>query len=225
MKKINSILKTIVAVIIVLVMAQGCVPNPVGGNPPATTGDFNVNLLLGDAYVLESVVNDTIINIDNDSIAFRGFTRLVIGGNKLKWEIYFKNTSNNTYQFLMKNGDVAVLQPNINIPADLDTSYSWLAPYAIMDANPIEPAFERQDFDKYIEKTNTYSDPMLLGGLGGRWLNGDPYGYIVCRKIVGSQLQYYWIKVGATSFRSFYYSYSSAFYNGKFQMNSIITGQ
>ena len=75
MKKITTLFKTMLLAVVVLVMAQGCIPTtPVGGNP-TITGTFEVNI--SDGSILQQTILDSSqhritkkIFVDNDSIEF-----------------------------------------------------------------------------------------------------------------------------------------------------------
>jgi hypothetical protein len=112
------------------------------------------------------------------------------------------------------------LSQNINIPSDLDSTYSWTSPYvSVYDERP------NMNFDLKVSYTNQYG--VVLPPTGS-WIYGNPNGYIILKSINGSVIQYYWIKIGAIEHVGFptYTTnvYSNAFYIGRFNQNNIVSG-
>ena len=240
MKKINSIFKTIVVVAIVLVMAQGCVP--AGGNTP-TSGTFNVGI---DDHNIWNGPNFTdkitkIVVVDGDSLLFC-IRRIGSWAREQNFAIYTKSSTGNIYEFLStKNNSPYVeyypftpLNQGVTIPSAIDTTlYQWNAD---VQFNPYYyDNIGNTEYDNHFGITGAsvsgftaleYCHNNGNGTFDCRWLKAGT-NYFVFRRLKPTGYQYYWVKlinsVGLASV------YGTGMYfrieNGKYQMNSIITGQ
>ena len=200
MKKITTLFKTMLLAVVVLVMAQGCIPTtPVGGNP-TITGTFEVNI--SDGSILQQTILDSSqhritkkIFVDNDSIEFT----FVIESNgyntnneRLYSESFLIETDYNAihnYGFLvgLSNGGSSIPSTINNASYYWQSSGSWLAAPQI--GIPI------------FTSVSTMQDK-----------------YLVFRKQKGTSYLYFWVKLK-------YDSNGLNILNGKYQMDSIITGQ
>ena len=212
MKKITTPFKTMLLAVVVLVMAQGCIPTtPVGGNP-TITGTFEVNI--SDGSILQQTILDSSqhritkkIFVDNDSIEFT----FVIESNgyntnneRLYSESFLIETDYNAiynYGFLvgLSNGgsssdDLSALVAGISIPSTINNaSYYWQNSGSWLAAPQI-------------------GIPIFTG------VSTMQDKYLVFRKQKGTSYLYFWVKLK-------YDSNGLNILNGKYQMDSIITGQ
>ncbi len=200
MGKINSIFKTIVAVAIVLIMAQGCVP--VGGNTP-TSGTFNVGILSKAGISQATNVQNKILVLDGDSILFStDFT--VSTGSGFSHNIFIKPLSNNVYEHIAYSG---LFLPNTTINST-DTTKHWLQ-FANGNGSYLLSG------TSVLYKFDLFTDYLPF--------NADRY--IVFRKQKQNGYLYFWLKVRYTDDLNLHLSYTLNVLNGKYQMNSIVTGQ
>ncbi|MCC6583935.1 MAG: hypothetical protein IT271_09550 [Chitinophagales bacterium] len=220
--KSTKIIFTSATVLLLSLFATSCIPTtPVGGNPtPSNT--FNVNL----ATEVGGTV-DTIIVVDGDSLSFQFFTglfnedftrNLIISTNHPNFEIL--NTKEYPYNLNTNQYD------NTQTPVDANTINEGILINDAYTANPWLPfIYVVSGFAKpYI---NAATLDISLSGWG--LPSGYTYGmkkntdqYIVLRKLKNSQHQYYWIRVRQDN-NGPYPGFKVL--NGKYQMNSITTGQ
>ena len=215
MKKINSILKTIVALAIVLVMAQGCVP--AGGTPTPTPNGFNINI--STTFLVNSPLNNqqskTLV-IDGDSILF--FTSVgnrALGAVEHDIEITPLTIASNyeylTYSYL----DATSLHSPIPILAGVTIN------------NTIEPHQLWNNFgNSYQNRMYSIGGSAFLGIYVFLDLPLDQESYVVFRKLKPAGYQYYWVKVKYSTINLLgSLAYKLDIINCRYQMNSIVTGQ
>ncbi len=185
MKKINSILKTIVLVAIVLVLAQGCVP--AGGNPTPTPNGFNITISSSFGFFANENQSKKLI-IDGDTILFStqavhnagSFHRFTTHLNNYTGFQYIKETRPSSIFGVFRDNSMA-FDSNTVINNNMDTSYHW---------------------------TNVGTDDISFGGatmltMGQHILIDMPFNsnkFVVFRKQKGTQYQYYWIRIRYTEF-------------------------
>ncbi len=212
MKKISTIFKTMFLTVVVLVLAQGCIPTtPTGGNP-TPTGTFEVNI--SDDSILQQTILDSSqhrivkkIFVDNDSIEFTFVTEFNgynTNNEKLYNEFFLIESDYNAiynYSFLVNisNGsssssDLSALVAGVSIPSAINNaSYYWQSSGSWL-------AVPQMGIPVFTSVSTTEDK------------------YLVFRKQKGTSYLYFWIKVK-------YDSNGLNVLNGKYQMNSIITGQ
>jgi hypothetical protein len=213
MQKNYSILKTIIAVAIVLAMAQGCVP--AGGNTPTPLNKFNINISSSFGFFANETKSKKII-IDGDTILFS--TQAVYdAGSFHQFTTHFNNSSgfqyiketrpSSLYGVFRKNA--MAFDSNLVINNNMDTSYHW---------------------------TNVGIDDIAFGGstiltMGQHILIDMPFNsnkFVVFRKQKGTQYQYYWIRIRYTEFTNILNQFKYAkldVIDGNYNLDSIVTGQ
>lgn len=214
MKKITTIFKTMLLAVVVFVMAQSCIPT--GVNTP-TSGTFNVGI---NDFGLSQTgnISSKIVVVDGDSLGF-----------VLRWNPYvtlceilsvnYKSSSNSIYEFLsLKNGSELISLPlGKSISSVLDSNYQW-NPAGTQMPQFLIPGYER--FDKTFGLSGCL--PLVGPYIESGFFTGD--NYLVFRKLKPTGYLYYWIKVSHLQI----YILSNGnlnVLNGKYQMNSIVTGQ
>ena len=248
MKKSIQFLKTIVAVAIVLVMAQGCVP--AGGTTP-TSGTFNIGINdngrgnFSNTSNQYDVIRSKIILIDGDSIGF--VMRYGYDGNggyaaSENISIFTKSSTGNTYEFLsVKNHQVwAPLATGVTISNNVDTMYEWNSNLTNPFYYPLITNYERFDnnfgFTAWEFQLNDFYLTTSLSNINDNAANFFDYiidgeNYFVFRRLKPNGYQYYWVKIiswSPVTMALLYGSGNGTFFrieNGKYQMNSIVTGQ
>ena len=205
MKKIKTIFETMLFAAVVLVMAQGCIPTtPVGGNPtPTNRFDINISSVAG--LIQQSNSQMKMLYIDGDSILFlTSFSVGLFGGftHQINIQVY----SDNAYEYISNKGFISA---NIQIDSS-DTTNQWTL-----------FAYGSSSY-QLVRVTITYSFDLFKNDL--------PYNtdrYIIFRKFKTSGYMYYWVKIRYTDNVNIlqYHDYTISVASGKYQMNSIITGQ
>jgi hypothetical protein len=214
MEKTN-IFKTLTTIVIVTftsIFITGCIPTTPSGNP-TPSNQFDIYITHTNNYG----ESKKIIIIDGDSIKFR----LSYGwGNWVSGKQFLINTTgtSSTFEILTKNSFIdssyyiTTVSANFNIPNDIDNSYSWIT------QNPIKPEWYEYNNFNFSFYFHTEGGAGPLNGIplfSGFQSNGD--SYIILRKLKGSSYQYYWIKINNSN--------ALTILIGKYQLNSIITGQ
>lgn len=221
MKKITIILKTMFLTVVVLVMVQSCIPTtPVGGNPTLINGfDINISSTVNalDQFNYNSQT-DTLI-IDGDSIEFStAYTSSSSFGGLSQYINIIPVSNVDAYEYVTNAEDVTlpgyqfyfahVFSSGVTINNTLDSTKQW--------------------------KSVKNSYPYKLGINGGTIFPSvyqlmslpiDVDQYLVFRKFKLTGYQYYWVKIRYTDNLNLHLTYTLSVINGRYQMNSIITGQ
>lgn len=225
-------------VVLLCLFTISCSPDTQNRLSPTNTFDVNMSVLSGYNY------SDTIktIVVDGDSIKFNLVnsenlagpfgTTLTLSVNAPNYAVlraktypynYFTNNIDSTYP----TGNIDVINGEVLIN-DFYTTNTWDSLYYLSP-----------------DMANTYGLPEYSGKyITLTWLNlhtdidGTPWirydmpknidQYIVLRKHINTQYQYYWIRTRneiAYSSDSSTYTQTIKILNGKYQMNSITTGQ
>lgn len=215
MRQINIFLKTISFSMVVLLLAQGCIPTVPGGNPTPATNGFNVGLNY--YYPLTNTPQYKVIKVDDDSLLFAifkgGYTYISIG---------FKSSTGNQYEFYAgthaDSNSLHTLPAGVTVNATPDAGHTW-------------QAFQPQAwFDTPFNSELLLSEETSVD-FATVWKDiPNANRYIVFRRLKGSGYQYYWVKVGATftgvpMFVGLQMTASTHVFNGRYQINSIVTGQ
>ena len=225
MKKITTTIKTMFIAAIVLVMAQSCVPNePVDGNPMPNSGTFNVGInSLGDSIGYKLFGQKKVLWIDEDSIGFK-INYNVGPGSILNFNIASKSSGGNSYEFYNNMLDDSVqmsyLPAGINV-THLD-SVSWIPSFEVPDGVPSSQlTFEGFDRMRLIFEGTILFNPITFR------IPENTNKYFVFRKQKGNSYMYFWVKatVSYDVNEPKNSGYSINILNGKYQMDSIITGQ
>ena len=218
MKKMNTIFKTMLLAVVVLVMAQSCIPTTPGGNPTPTSGTFNVGINDFGFLNFTKDIQSKIVVVDGDSLGF------VLRKNPYVTlceilSVNFKSSTNNTYEFLsLKNSNQLVSLPlGKSISNVLDSNYQWSSAETQMTQFLIS-GYER--FDKTFGLSGCL--PLVGPYIESGFFTGD--NYLVFRKLKPTGYLYYWIKVSHLQIYILSNGNLSVL-NGKYQMNSIVTGQ
>jgi hypothetical protein len=211
MKSIKTIFLATTAVLLSL-LTTSCIPTTPGGNP-TPSNQFDINI----TYTLNYGENKKIIVVDGDSIKFRltyGYGNWVVGKqfsiNTKGLNSTFEILTNNN--FTNNNNHITTFAANFNVPNDIDTSYSWKT------QNPISAEWNEYDnfnFSFYFQAVDGGLNPIPIPQFSGFPSNNDRY--IILRKLKGYSYQYYWIKLKNAN--------GLTLQNGRYQMDSITTGQ
>lgn len=221
LSKTTKIILALATVVLLSLFVTSCIPNTPSGNPtPSNT--FNVNL----ATEVGGTV-DTIIVVDGDSLSFQFFTslsnedftrNLIISTNHSNFEIL--NTKEYPYNLNTSQYD------NTQTPVNSNTINGGVLINDVYTANTWTPFFYViQGFAKPYISISTLDITLSGWGLPSGYTYGmkkDIDQYIVLRKLKGTQHQYYWIKIRQDNSGA---SLGFKVLNGKYQMNSITTGQ
>ena len=234
MKKTNifKALTAITAVLFTSIFITGCIPTTPGGNPtPSNQFDIyisDVGINISDPNPNMWYKSKTII-IDGDSIKFE----LRVGSQWAPTETFAirSKTSSGVFQFLTTNQSLggsntvdilADFPLNISIPSSLSNNYNWTNSKLYSDNN----------IGGYIDPNAFISGYEFFGASVASMFplfniakNEDRF--FVFRKAKGSDFQYYWVKVKYTPNIAGQNAGGYAFnvLTGKYQLNSIITGQ
>ncbi len=208
-------------------LTTSCIPTtPVGGNP-TLSNQFDINISdLGLAYdeMYNHPANVSVkkyIAVDGDSIKFK-IIRSIYMLPRQDFFITFKNP-NAGFQFLTEidssnpTNTYKELRPiaaGINIPSQIssDTTLVWTNQYATQTIPYNNTSYYDADGFYFGHEDSD------INNRGHHSINVGDIKYIVFRKPVGNNYQYYWVKLqyNLTDF---------SVLNGRYQMNSITTGQ
>ena len=221
MKKI----KTIFLVTIVFAMVQSCIPNDPVVNPVLTSGTFNVNInSLRDSVGYNLYGEKKILWIDDDSIGFQINQSFNPGFSILSFTIGTKSSAGNSYEFYNNTLDDSVqmsyLSAGINV-THLDT-VKWIPSFVVPNGLPTTQfTFDGFDRVRQIYEGTILTIPVMLH------MPENTNKYFVFRKQKGSSYMYYWVKanVSYNAAETKNYGYTVNILDGKYQMDSIITGQ
>jgi hypothetical protein len=224
LSKTTKIFSFVKIILLLSVFVTSCIPNTPGGNP-TPTNTFNVNL----SNQLSQA--DTIIVVDGDSLAFQLLTYsffgtttfLILSTNNPNFEIlntkeYPYNLNTNQYDSTQTpDNGVNTIDGGILIN-DSYTANPWL-PFITSPYQSIEllPYLSVSTLDLSMSDRPSWFWYFMKKNIDQ---------YIVLRKLEGSQYQYYWIKIrnviihNATTYQNYV-----KIFNGKYQFNSITTGQ
>ena len=218
MKKVQSIFKTIGLIAVVLLVAQGCIPTVPGGNPTPASGTFDIGLNDGNATYDHP--NYKVVKVDDDSLLFVFFTTTG-WGTRRHITIGYKSSTGNQYEFY------AGTQADSN---SLNTLPRGVTVNGIPDAGHVWQPFTQQ-----VWYTTRFDKEILLdeeNSIDFVWYWKDIPNmerYIVFRRLRGAVYEYYWVWTGAMFTTAFPYNspmtLGTFLFNGKYQMNSITTGQ
>ena len=217
MKKPKKFLKHYIVAIVVLVITQGCTPSTPLLNP-ITTNTFDVNLILPQN---DLTYMDTSLVVDGDTLSFDIHPvslfvityYLLISTHSSNFEIlnvkkYFYNNYWNVYDSTHSQLDVNTLSAGITIDNNYTTNpWQSFAPFNNTNASL---SILHEDSDGFSAVTN------------GLRINTDEF--FVLRKLIGTKYQYYWIRARVDGDYNTS-KYSPKILDGKYQLNSIITGQ
>ena len=214
MKKITTTIKTMLLAAIVLVMAQSCIPTtPVGGNPTPidTSGNtFRVNISSYTISPFGTNSQNKTLSLDGDALLFSTTANIVFAGGSTH-DFYINPGSPNSYEYLANT-----------------QYYSYATP---IEANVRINQNDLDGINKWIT-LNTTNNQIYFGA--GTIL---PYNileniiplstnrYIVFRKTKASGYQYCWVKIKYEKDSNITNKYTLSVLDGKYQMDSIITGQ
>ena len=214
-------MKTIQSLILTLLVAFGAISCiPTGVNPSTTGTPFAINMQADRESFTQL---DTTILIDGDSLKFYvqcfnffdNTDYLIIGTTSTAYEyLNVKNYYHHINTNELNTTDTSMLITDVNAVDGntlINNSYS---------AHPWQPFVLNNN--QYIGLSILYrtslTDTMYVNGL---FKNKDQY--IVFRKLKGTQYQYYWIKVRNNEVAGL--TNTIQILNGKYQLNSITTGQ
>lgn len=210
MKQITTTYKTICLSAIVLLLAQGCIPTVPGGNPTPLNGfDINISSNTSTSAIGNSQTKTLYIN--GDSLVFS--TSVIVGLlGGASHNFIVKPMSSDVYEYMANTQYSPYATPiaaNIHINQnDLDTINKWVS---INETNN-EVYFGEGTI---LWPLNILQDVMPV----------NSERYVVFRKLKSTGYQYYWIKMKYTDELNLHLKYTLSILNGKYQMNSIVTGQ
>lgn len=215
MRKITTIKKLFLATI-VLVMAQSCIPTAPTGENPTPSNTFDVNISSNTSASFIGNTQSKMLYIDGDSLLYS--TSVVIGlFGGATHEFRIKPMSSGTYEYLANTQYAYYATPvdvNVHIGQNnLDSINKWI--------NPIATNNPAANYEIYFG-ASTIGFPL---NILGNTLPFDTDKYIVFRKSKNNLYQYYWVRIRYTDELNLHLKYTLSVLNGKYQMNSIITGQ
>lgn len=227
MQKNSFLVKTTSILILVLIIGYGCVPT--GGNPvPVTTFnvDINSNVDIRSPNTPLGNGDSNILIIDNDSLIFRIVYEYGSGYGTIIFGISYNSSNGSNFEYLTNN--LASVQME-DLPygtnlVRLDSGHYWKPAVDFGTGNGFERAMFRAEL-------NTLTHPTLNLPL-------DTDRYFVFRKQKASSYQYYWLRARLRydsvlvdsvlqhngNIFDINNGYVVDILNGKFQMDSIITG-
>jgi len=233
LSKTTKIIFALATVLLLSLLATSCIPNTPDGNPtPTNTFEVNINR---DAVSIGRTVPDTskILVIDGDSITFRLFpysyygvsVYLIITTNSPYFELlnvkqdgfnYYTNAYDTTHYYADAS-DVNTLDSGIVVNDSYNT-HAWL-PFVFNAGRYYTPLFSK------LFQFNADGYQYLIQGMPR-----NRNQYIILRKLKGTQYQYYWVRVRNDDSTPLLVTGDNLIINikvlnGKYQMNSITTGQ
>lgn len=226
--KTTKIIVALVSIVVLSLFATSCIPTIPGGNPtPINTFDVNINI---DAGVQSAVIKTLVI--DNDSLTFG------LGSYFDYGPITYFAVKTNSPNFEMLN----VKQDGFNLyenaydtthyyadPSDVNTLDSGIIINDSYNTNPWIPfLFSGTYYATYYSKLFQFNYDGYQYLTQGMPRNKNQY--IVLRKLKGTQYQYYWIRVRNDDSAPLVITggdcrINTKILNGKYQLNSITTGQ
>ena len=228
-----------ITVVLLSLLATSCIPTVPGGNP-TPNNTFNVNIDNKDVKADSDNPKYTTVLIDGDTLLFAIFHTLTwIDFTQVDREhisIGFQSSTGHTYEFYnlinypeftSTIGLYHTLGAGVTVGDTPDSTHEWIP-------------FESQQF-----YTTSYDNEILFSQTNGNPISFDPRPYwegaqdafnqdrfIVFRRLKGTAYQYYWVRIKMLD-KSTVLQYlilglplpTTFIYDGKYQMNSITTGQ
>jgi len=228
-----------IKVVLLSLLATSCIPTVPGGNP-TPNNTFNVNIDNKDVKADPDNPKYTTVLVDGDTLLFAIFHTLTwIDFTQVDREhisIGFQPSTGHTYEFYnlinypeftSTRGLYHTLGAGVTVGDTPDSTHEWIP-------------FESQQF-----YTTSYDNEILFSQTNGNPISFDPYPYwegaqdafnqdrfIVFRRLKGTAYQYYWVRIKMLD-KSTVLQYlilglplpTTFIYDGKYQMNSITTGQ
>lgn len=204
--------KTITAIITIAfttIFISSCIPTG-GGTTPTPSNQFVINISdqnitsINNIPGQETVAKKVLVDGDSIEFSFTIYSVNMCGDCEERLQIKFENSITN-YEELVRNttpDQIATVATGIAIPSDIDTSYHWVS----LNTNI------------YSKTTRTILGRPIFGDVS---TYGTDDRYLIFRKLMGSNYQYYWVKLKYSNGIYRYLTIST----GKYQLNSIITGQ
>lgn len=231
--KTTKIILALTTVLLLTVLISGCVPLPTGGGTPSPTNTFNVNIDNKDVKAYPDNPKFKTILIDGDTLLFaifHTFTPIVFSQEEREHiSIGFKSSTGNTYElynlinypeYTSSRGLYHTLGAGVTVSDIPDSLHEWI-PF-------VAQQYYATSFDKEILFSQNTGNVMSFDykpaweGAQGAF-NQDRF--IVFRKLKGTNYQYYWVRIKII-YKNILVGLPTTFiYNGKYQMNSITTGQ
>lgn len=149
--------------------------------------------------------------VDGDSIEFSltKYSANLCGDCTEKLQIKFENATTNYESLVLNTADpinvITTVATGVAVPTNIDTTYHW----------------ETLTNNIYSRYASTIVGRTIFSDLSNF---GTDDRYLIFRKLKGSNYQYYWIKLKYPSGTSSFNGYLTILV-GKYQLNSIITGQ
>lgn len=232
MEKITTKFKIFFFVIITLYTLQGCnKAEPVVNPTEQQSGSFDINI--NDFFLKpgHDEISYKIVVIDNDSIFFsleRNY--IYVDG----WEflnIYVQSQTGHQYEFYASKSTNdegnGLLPAGVQISNTPDSSHVWdtFKLSYISGSGVIYNLDEYANFDKLYSLYSSGTGDLF--GLKPFWdkIPENQDRFLVFRILKNSSYQYYWIKVRLSYNVTTVGGGVLTVYNGKYQMNSITTGQ
>lgn len=228
MQKISFLVKAINLLILVFIIGTRCVPN---SENPVPVKTFNVNIKsnvdINSPTTPLGKGDANSLLIDNDSILFTILYQYRPGFNTLTFKILYNAFNGTNYEYLTNNITSPYLEDlpyGANV-LRLDSGYYWKPAHFEENVNGFNSYLYKFDGDITVPVV-TLDLPL------------DTDRYFVFRKQKASSYQYYWLKARLTydsvlvdsviQYNGTLSDINSGFIvnilNGKFQMDSIITG-
>jgi hypothetical protein len=216
MKKINifKALTILTAVIFTSIFITGCIPTTPTGNPtPSNQFDINISdehiTTLNNIPGQETVVKKVLVDGDSIEFSLTMYSFQLCGDCLEKLQIKFENSTSNYDVLVLNTADsmytITTVATSVTIPNNIDTSYHW----------------ETLSNNIYTRSAATLYGSPFFQDLSNYGTNDR---YLVFRKLKGSNYQYYWIKLKYPIGANYINGYLTIL-TGKYQLNSIITGQ
>lgn len=226
--KTTKIFTFTATIVLLSLFATSCIPTIPGGNPtPTNTFDVNINI---DAGAQTGVVKTIVI--DNDSLTF-GLVSYSYYGTVTYFAV---KTNSPNFEILNVKQDGFNLYTNAYDtthyyadPSDVNTLDSETLINNSYNANPWIPfLFSGSYYSTYFSKLFQFNYDGYQYLTQGMPRNKNQY--IVLRKLKGTQYQYYWIRVRNDDSAPLVITggdcrINTKILNGKYQLNSITTGQ
>jgi hypothetical protein len=228
-----------IKVVLLSLLATSCIPTVPGGNP-TPNNTFNVNIDNKDVKADPDNPKYTTVLVDGDTLLFAIFHTLTwLDFTQVDREhisIGFQPSTGHTYEFYnlinypeftSTRGLYHTLGAGVTVGDTPDSTHEWIP-------------FESQQF-----YTTSYDNEILFSQTNGNPISFDPRPYwegaqdafnqdrfIVFRRLKGTAYQYYWVRIKMLD-KSTVLQYlilglplpTTFIYDGKYQMNSITTGQ